>query len=60
MAELINLSPQADRIVPIFGGLFKDECLPVNGEVVLSDKPGFGLEIDFENVSLTRPYNRDK
>ncbi len=58
MAELINLSPKADRIVPIFGGLFKDECLPKNGIVELSDRPGFGLDIDFENVSLSRPYDR--
>lgn len=52
MAELINLSPKADKVVPIFGGLFKDECLPKNGEVDLTDAPGFGLEIDFDNVML--------
>lgn len=28
MAELINLSPKADKIVPYFGGLFPDEPLP--------------------------------
>ena len=28
LAEYINLSPKADKIVPYFGGLFPDEPLP--------------------------------
>ena len=37
---------------------FKDEPLPVNGYVTLSDKPGFGLELNREANKLTRPFPR--
>ena len=56
MAELINLSPAADRIVPLFGSLFLDEPLPVDGYITLDPKkPGFGVTLNPE-VPLTRPY----
>jgi L-rhamnonate dehydratase len=38
LAEYINLSPQADKIVPYFGDLFLDEPLPEKGRIELSDK----------------------
>ena len=55
MAEHINLSARGDKIVPIFGGLFKDENLPKDGYVEMKDESkesswGFGLEIDFDNI----------
>ena len=39
---------------------FKDEPLPVDGYVTLSDKPGFGLELNKEANKLVRPYPRAK
>lgn len=43
--EYLNPSPQCDRIQPVFGSLFKDEPLPENGRIRLSDRPGWGLEL---------------
>lgn len=56
MAELINLSPEADKIVPYFGGLFPDEPLPKDGWIDLPDRPGFGVTL--KRDGLRRPYNR--
>ena len=46
--EFINLSPKGDQIVPVFGKIFTNEPVPVNGEVTLTDKPGFGAEFNQE------------
>ena len=56
IAEYINLSPKADKIVPYFGGLFTDEPLPANGFIDLPDRPGFGVTLVRDN--LRRPYER--
>ena len=56
VAELINLSPKGDKIVPYFGGLFPDEPLPKDGFIDLPDKPGFGVTLDRKNMK--RPYER--
>ena len=55
-AEYINLSPDADEIVPYFGGLFPDEPLPSGGFIDLPDRPGFGVTLKRDN--LVRPYPR--
>ena len=56
LAEYINLSPKADKIVPYFGGLFSDEPLPNDGFIDLPDRPGFGVTLNREG--LKRPYPR--
>jgi len=56
IAELINLSPDADKIVPYFGTIFADEPLPKDGFLDLPDRPGFGVTLNREN--LHRPYER--
>ena len=56
VAELINLSPASDAIVPYFGELFTDEPLPEGGFIDLPDRPGFGVTLNREN--LVRPYPR--
>jgi len=56
LAEYINLSPKADKIVPYFGGLFPDEPLPANGFIDLPNKPGFGVTLCKD--TLRRPYER--
>jgi len=59
MAEYLVMSPKADKIVPLFGNLFKDEPLPHNGYLDLPDKPGWGVELNREKLNLVRPYPRD-
>jgi len=56
MAEFLIMSPNADEIVPLFGKTFKDEPLPKNGYIELSNKPGFGVELNYEELNLKRPY----
>ena len=56
VAEYINLSPKADKIVPYFGGLFPDEPLPADGFIDLPDRPGFGVTLC--KKTLSRPYDR--
>ena len=57
VAEFINMSPKADKIVPCFGNLFLDEPLPAHGFIQLPDKPGFGVTLNKD--ILSRPYKRD-
>ncbi|ELT88871.1 hypothetical protein CAPTEDRAFT_113751 [Capitella teleta] len=59
LAEYINLSPEADRIVPYFGRLFLDEPLPSDGYIDLPDKPGFGVTLN-PDLTLHRPYSRSQ
>ena len=44
----IRDSPKATEVVPIFGKMFTNEPVPVNGEVSLTDLPGFGAELNTE------------
>jgi L-rhamnonate dehydratase len=52
--EFINLSPNGDKIVPVFGKIFTDEPIPKDGYISLSDKSGFGVtlnnEVELEEV----------
>lgn len=57
-AEFLVMSQHADRLVPIFGDLFKHEPLPVDGYVYLTEEPGWGVELNDE-LELTRPYARE-
>lgn len=56
VAELINLSPKGDHMVPYFGGLFPDEPMPEGGYIDLPDRPGFGVTLD--RAGLRRPHAR--
>ena len=59
IAEMIVLSPKADRIHPLFGNLFLDEPLPKNGYVTLDpNKYGFGVTLN-PDLKLRRPYTPD-
>ncbi|KIY52787.1 enolase C-terminal domain-like protein [Fistulina hepatica ATCC 64428] len=46
--EYLANSPDGKSVKPVFGGLFLNEPLPINGEIALSElgKPGFGLELN--------------
>ena len=55
------MSPKADKVVPVFANLFKEEPLPVNGYIDLpADKHGWGVELNKEGLKLQRPYGRQK
>eukprot|EP00542_Grammatophora_oceanica_P011406 CAMPEP_0194037820 /NCGR_PEP_ID=MMETSP0009_2-20130614/10150_1 /TAXON_ID=210454 /ORGANISM="Grammatophora oceanica, Strain CCMP 410" /LENGTH=203 /DNA_ID=CAMNT_0038680131 /DNA_START=42 /DNA_END=653 /DNA_ORIENTATION=+ len=59
LAEFLVMSPKADEIVSYFGKLFSDEPLPKDGYLELSEKPGFGVTLNREELNLKRPYPRD-
>lgn len=48
--ECLMMAPQADKVLPQYYPLLKDEPIPVNGRLKLSDKPGFGVELNKENL----------
>jgi L-rhamnonate dehydratase len=54
--EYLITSADADRIEPVFGGLFEHEDLPQDGKIRISDEPGFGLTLRKGAVALERPY----
>ena len=56
MSEFVT--PQLDKIVPYFGGIFEGEVLPKDGRVDVPDRPGFGLTLIRDG--LHRPYAREQ
>ncbi len=56
-AEFLMMAPGADRVVPMFSPLLLDEPLPVNGRMVVPDRPGFGVRLN-PDCRLHRPYPR--
>ena len=56
--EFMMMSEQGDKIEPNFGSVFKNEPLPEDGYISLSDAPGFGLELNREHLNLVRPFDR--
>ncbi len=58
-AEFLMMAPGADRVVPMFSPLFRDEPVPTRGRLRLSalDRPGFGVELD-RTLPLERPFPR--
>lgn len=45
--EYLANSPDSTAVLPVFGTLFKEEPIPINGKmkVTVLDKPGFGVEL---------------
>jgi len=58
LAEFMMMSERADTIEPNFGKMFKNEPLPDRGYIELPTTPGFGLELNRDEVNLIRPYSR--
>ena len=54
-SEYLVASPNGDEVLPMYGGLFEDEPLPVNGRLKVSDKPGFGVTLNRDRP-LQRPF----
>ncbi|MHA1547519.1 MAG: L-rhamnonate dehydratase [Alphaproteobacteria bacterium] len=46
LCEYVAASPDGRSILPVFGGLFEGEELPVDGKLSISDAPGFGMTIN--------------
>lgn len=46
--EYLANSPDGKSVMPVFGNLFLDEPIPINGKMQVSvlDKPGFGLTLN--------------
>ena len=55
LAEFLVMSPAADTVVPLFGELFRDEPLPRDGYIQLTDAPGWGVELN-DKLDLIRPF----
>jgi len=55
IAEFLVMSPAADRVVPLFGELFRNEPLPQDGYIELTDAPGWGVELN-DKLELLRPF----
>ena len=52
--EYLNSSPDCTTFPPVFGEIFTDEPVPLNGRIRPSDSPGWGLTLDRENLKLVR------
>lgn len=55
VGEILIMSPEADRIVPVFGDLFANEPLPKDGYLDLTDAPGWGVDLN-PALKLRRVY----
>jgi len=45
LCEYVASSADGQSIQPVFGDLFEGEQIPVNGKLVLSEAPGFGMQV---------------
>jgi len=54
VAEYCNTSPKCDAVTSVFGAMFEGEPLALDGTIVLSDRPGWGLELVRDAVALAR------
>lgn len=52
--EYCITSADGIEVAPVFGDMFSGEPLPLNGSVVLTDAPGWGLSLDTGKVGLSR------
>jgi L-rhamnonate dehydratase len=50
--EIIASDPEGKKVMPCFGNLFLNEPVPVDGKLVMDDRPGFGMTLNPE-VKLT-------
>ncbi|MBL4645974.1 MAG: L-rhamnonate dehydratase, partial [Rhizobiales bacterium] len=44
--EYISNSPDGSEVMPVFGSLFTNEQVPINGRMSLGEAPGFGHEVN--------------
>jgi L-rhamnonate dehydratase len=53
--EYLMMAPEADVVVPMFTPLLLDEPIPVNGRMVVPERPGFGVRLN-PDCKLRRPF----
>ena len=53
--EYLMMAPEADVVVPMFTPLLLDEPVPVNGRMVVPERPGFGVRLNPDS-KLRRPF----
>ena len=53
--EYLMMAPEADVVVPMFTPLLLDEPVPINGRMVVPDRPGFGVRLN-PDCKLRRPF----
>ncbi|MGQ0567341.1 MAG: L-rhamnonate dehydratase [Gemmobacter sp.] len=56
-AEFLMMAPDAGCIVPMYGDLFRNEPLPRDGRLAVSDAPGFGVDLN-RALPFARPHRR--
>ena len=54
--EYLNTSPDCLSFPSVFGSLFENEILPVNGKIKLNVEPGFGMNLNRKNLNLNRVF----
>ncbi len=54
--EYVNVSADGTSLGPVFGTLFDGDQTPAEGQVQLSDAPGFGLSLNRDRANLQRPF----
>lgn len=57
--EFFMMHPTGEEIWPMLAPIILGEPLPENGRVVLPDRPGFGVEINFEHPRR-RPFTHPR
>lgn len=53
-AEFVVQSPDGSSMIPFYHPILKNEPVPHNGKLSLSDEPGFGVQIN-KSLKLTSP-----
>jgi L-rhamnonate dehydratase len=54
--EFLMMAAAADRIVPMYGTLFRNEPLPVDGRLTVPDAPGFRVDLN-RDLPFARPHS---
>ena len=54
--EYLNTSADCSEFPSVFGEMFINEQLPINGKIRPTDDPGWGLKLNRESLNLIRPY----
>ena len=57
-SEFIIWGEEGNRIEPVFRGLFTNEPMPENGRIRLTDRPGWGMTLNRNELSLERPFRQ--
>ena len=54
--EYLNTSEDCLSFPPVFGNMFKNEILPQNGKIKLTDDPGWGMKLNRNGLKLNRVF----